>query len=248
MTDLGPYARLYLCIPDDPKFAEVYDDDHHFAAYCRLLMIAEGPWPASAHLPITAQRESVEKLAAVGLIDLQPGSRYRVHGLDAERHRRSESARNAAAQRWHSGRIPTPDATAMPRRDETSIDKTSNAIAREVPDGRDDLEAWLMVRFKPPTEAQRSFLDGYCRTFDQTGPRRAARLILANPTDPIGALKQDLADWRAQRAIEAIASEEPKPVRREGPSPSVLRSRHNSGQHADRADPACPACASVGVA
>ena len=103
-ADLGEYARLYLCIPDDPKFAEVYDDDNHFATYCRLLMIAEAPWPASAHIPATAMRASVEKLAAVGLIDLQTGGRYRIHGLDAERERRSAGGRHAAEVRWQSVR------------------------------------------------------------------------------------------------------------------------------------------------
>ena len=100
-----------------------------------------------------------------------------------------------------------------------------------------------MVRMRPPTEAQRTFMDAYCRTFDKTGPQRAARLILSHPNDPIGALKQDLADWRAQRTIEAIASEVPQPKRRTGPSLSVLTSRHNLGEHKDTPDPVCPLCA-----
>jgi hypothetical protein len=67
-------------------------------------------------------------------------------------------------------------------------------------------------------------MDGYVRTFDATGPERAARLILSHPDDPIGALKEDLAAFRAQRREQAEAQEEPKPkVRRSGLSPESQR-------------------------
>ncbi|MBU2110403.1 MAG: hypothetical protein KKE65_01975 [Actinobacteria bacterium] len=67
-------------------------------------------------------------------------------------------------------------------------------------------------------------MDGYCRTFDATGPERAARLILSHPDDPIGALKDDLAAFRNRRKEEAQASEEPKPKpKRSGLSPENQR-------------------------
>lgn len=96
-----PYARLYLDLIDDEKFASIYDDDHRFAAWCRLLLIAEGAWPASAHLPSArlARPAAVAALADCGLIDLRPGDRYRIHGLDAERERRADLARTSVAQR-----------------------------------------------------------------------------------------------------------------------------------------------------
>jgi hypothetical protein len=81
-------------------------------------------------------------------------------------------------------------------------------------DGRADLEAFLAVRFRAPTPAQRAFLDAYCRTFDVTGPARAERIIFANPDDPIGALKADWAAWREERKAEALAAEVPKPPAR----------------------------------
>lgn len=88
-----PYSRHYHDLIDDAKFAEVYPDDHHYATWSRLLMIADQAWPASAHLPSTARRASVAKLASVGLLDLLPGGRYRIHGLDPERTRRADAAR-----------------------------------------------------------------------------------------------------------------------------------------------------------
>jgi len=101
MTGGGrPYARLYLDLVDDPKFAGIYEDDRHLAAFVRLLMIAEASWPASAILPALCRRVSIAALATAGLIDLLPGQRYRVHGLDAERQRRTDHARTAADRRW----------------------------------------------------------------------------------------------------------------------------------------------------
>jgi hypothetical protein len=51
---------------------------------------------------------------------LLDGDCYTVRGLDAERNRRSDAARNAAAMRWHSGSNADGNAESMPRRDETS--------------------------------------------------------------------------------------------------------------------------------
>ena len=115
-----PYSRVYWSIVDDPKFDSVYDNDAHLAAWLRLLLIADQAHPASAHIPTNVKRASVVHLAEVGLIDLGTGSRFRLHGLASERDMRSESARNAAASRWHSER------NAKPMLDETRLDKTSN--------------------------------------------------------------------------------------------------------------------------
>ena len=104
MSERAAYSRLYWSIVDDPKFVRVYDDDHHFAAWTRLLLIADQSHPASAHLPSNVRRASVKLLADVELIDLQPGNRYRIHGLDAEREKR----RLAATSRGSGGDRPPP--------------------------------------------------------------------------------------------------------------------------------------------
>ena len=127
-----PYSRHYHELVDDPKFTDVYPDDRHYACWSRLLMLADQAWPASAHLPATARKASVAKLAEVGLIDLLPDGRFRMHGLQAERERRSLSASHAASQRWRNADRTTPGIASgnaarnasvpgqqMPRRDET---------------------------------------------------------------------------------------------------------------------------------
>ena len=92
-------------------------------------------------------------------------------------------------------------------------------------DARDDLEAWLDVRRNPPTPAQRRFLDDYCRTFDETGPKRAAALIYRNTSDAIAALKADLSAFRSERAAgledESRAAMDRKVAERR--PPTVLR-------------------------
>lgn len=106
------YSRVYHSIVDDPKFATVYDDDRKLATWLRLLLVAEQAHPASAYIPAGTNRAAVLALSEAGLIDLGTGSRFRIHGLDAERQRRTEAARVAglasgrsrAVQRTFNGR------------------------------------------------------------------------------------------------------------------------------------------------
>lgn len=122
-AERDPYSRVYWSILDDPKFADVVDDDCLLATWVRLLIVADMAWPASAWVPDSVDHDAVIELVEVGLVDRQPGGRFRIHGLDAERERRSSSARNAAASRWHSDRnatAPKPALLDKPSKDEQS--------------------------------------------------------------------------------------------------------------------------------
>ncbi len=135
MADSDPYSRHYWRLVDDPKFADIYGDDHHYATWSRLLMLADQAWPATAHVPITARKASVTKLAEVGLIDILPGGRFRMRGTDRERRKRSERASNAARVRWQdtsnaSGNAPSNAdgiAQTMPSRAEHRKEEDSRA-------------------------------------------------------------------------------------------------------------------------
>lgn len=127
-----PYSRVYWEVIDDPKFADVWDDDRAIASWLRLLLAADMAWPASAQVYHGVHRPSLDKLVRVGLVDLQPGSRYRIHGLDKERQARSGQAATAAAARWDEqptgnadGMRPHPvsNAQGMPSKDETRRDE-----------------------------------------------------------------------------------------------------------------------------
>lgn len=121
MSDSDPYSRHYWRLVDDPKFADIYGDDHHFALWSRLLMIADQAWPATAHLPLGARRASVAKLQEVKLIHVLPGGRFRMNGTDNERAKRSHQASNAAALRWQYART----ADAMPSKAKQSKEEKS---------------------------------------------------------------------------------------------------------------------------
>lgn len=96
------YSRIYHEAVDDPKFAEVWDDDARLALWVRLLVMADQAWPASAVLPRSVKRRSLDALVACGLVDLSSGDRFRIHGMDPERARRSDAAAHAAQSRWHT--------------------------------------------------------------------------------------------------------------------------------------------------
>lgn len=108
-----PYVRVYYRIIDDPKFADVFDDDARLACWLRLLLLADGTWPAPAPIPANVKRGPFQHLVRVGLVDLVAGGRFRIHGMDPERGERRAKAQKAAltrhsnsnadAQQTHSG-------------------------------------------------------------------------------------------------------------------------------------------------
>jgi hypothetical protein len=214
-----PYSRVYWRIIDDERFANVYGDDHHLAAWLRLLLIADQAWPASANLPASVRSSSIRALTDCGLIELRAGGVYRVHGLDAERGKRQAQAVIAADARWMQahpvgnadGMLTGPNGipSGMPRRAETSIDETS--IDEQDPPW---LTAWLQVRMRMPTQRQRDVLDAYLRAFDVSGPERASRVILSHPDDPLGAIIADLRSFREEAKAGAEVQEREAIARR----------------------------------
>lgn len=118
-----PYSRVYWSVMDDAKFDGIRENMRHFGSWTLLLMVADMSHPAPAFVPGGVPNASLNALSECGLIDLLSGGRYRVHGLASEREQRSESARNAAAKRWHSA------GNANPLLDEHRQDKQSSTRA-----------------------------------------------------------------------------------------------------------------------
>jgi hypothetical protein len=108
------YARVYHDLVDDPKFSRVYGNDAALGTWLRMLLVADAMYPISAPLP--RSNSSVRLLIEVGLVEERPGGRYIVHGLEAERERRSTIGRNAVAVRWNNERntnvVPTEQSKA----------------------------------------------------------------------------------------------------------------------------------------
>lgn len=216
MSERAPYSRVYWAIADDPKFGTIYDSNDHLATWLRLLMLADGQWPASPPVPANAKKSSLKALADAGLIDFISGGRYRIHGLDAERGRRREAARTPPKSAPNGPRtVPERpwDPGPKTRQDETHRVEPS-ARATQNDDGRADLEAFLMLRRRAPTPKQRRLLDEVLDRHDLTGPAWAADIMYKHPDDPIGAVIEADKAYRAERIAEAQAQESPKPIPR----------------------------------
>ena len=115
-----PYARFYY---DDfiREYPAIYADDAAFAAWMRLLTLAEKLWPIAPEMPRHVKPGALRKLVDAGLVKVG-GMTYRVRGLDAERSRRHHLAKSAADSRWSADGNADAYAEAMPRRDETRQD------------------------------------------------------------------------------------------------------------------------------
>lgn len=163
--------------------------------------------------------------------------------------------RNGAVTSTVTPTVTEPSPTAIRSSVGVSVSGAIAPSTRE-PD-RADVEAFLAVRMRLPSSAQQRLMDDYVRTFDLTGPTRAAELILAHPDDPIGALKDDLSSFRRGRAEAAIQEERENPRRqRETGSgmtgvnqemarlmnPALITGEHNRGAHVDNPNPECRYC------
>lgn len=157
-----PYSRVYWRVRSDPKFVGIYADDHHFAAWVRLLIAADAAWPAPADVPASCRRASLRALTAAGLIDLFDSGLYRVHGLDAERGKRQSVAVTAATARWTDEQPesnaagprehPPSNADGMPRaRSEPSRAELSQA---QLPESMDD-DLWALYAGLTRTPARK---------------------------------------------------------------------------------------------
>jgi hypothetical protein len=146
-----PYSRVYWEIVDDPKFETIYDNDSHLAAWLRMLLMADQAHPASGQIPSNARRASVKALANAGLIDVA-GGRFRVHGLAAERSRRSEAGRVGGLASGRSRAVERPlNVPLNDGRTKTNLDEDETRTRQDetsiAHDGWDEPEAeavtWL---------------------------------------------------------------------------------------------------------
>jgi len=121
-ADTSEYVRVYLAIRDDPRFATVYGDNDRLATWLRLLMEADAVWPAPAPVPRAVDEQALAALVDVGIIELLPLDHYRVHGLNAERERRSSQGRPGGIA---SGR--------SRRKKRTNVERTPNETEHAEP-------------------------------------------------------------------------------------------------------------------
>src|SRR5688572_5920664 len=95
-----PYSRVYHEIVDHPRFERVYRNPNALGTWLQMLLTSDAMYPMTPPMP--PRTPTVRLLIDTGLVEERPGNRYSMHGLKAERERRSDAARNAAAVRWQS--------------------------------------------------------------------------------------------------------------------------------------------------
>lgn len=179
VSERQPYSRIYWSIIDDPKFADVFDDDKRLATWLRLLIVADQAYPASPSVPFGTDKKALQHLTDCGLVVLGTGFRFRIKGLDAERARRRPP---------NAGPPPTPDlprpdsgpepegngfgmrglSQAEPRRDETSTDQPSTARAP------DPADVYWTLTGRYPTDKVLGWVDDLSSSY---GPEAVIRAI-----------------------------------------------------------------------
>lgn len=191
-------VRIYQSVVTDEKFVGVYDDDRNWAWYVRLLLQAKAVYPAPAFLPAALPRSVKKALIEKGVL-LVTNGHYTVSGLAKEMseapdpQRAGGVVRAALAERDGGGRFIAGGAPP-PQLDPDD-------------DGRADIEAYLEVRRRLPTPRQRQVLDDVLARHDVNGPKWAADIIVANPSDPIGAVIEADKKWRDGRKQAAVTEE-----------------------------------------
>lgn len=229
-----PYSRLYWSVIDDDKFVSVYDNDRAFATWARLLMAADQAWPASASIPRAASRTAIALLVTAGLIELMPGGRYRIVGMDAERERRQGQAQDAAEARWGHARSNAAsnagaDARRMPSQDETRRDEKQrdepSAQAGEDADASepDAADAYYLLTTRFPTDKVLTWLDDLSGRFGTEAVCRGlatAWTAERQPSTLLGRV-QDALRSEARKLDRKEADEERERLRQKRLTPRV---------------------------
>ena len=217
-----PHVRIYASVTD-----ALGDDDRALAWYVRLLFQATAAHPATAYLP-RVPRKVLATLQSAGLIAVS-GNRFTMSGVAKERaevadlaHSAGGTVRAATAERDESGRFVASPAPPAPLDHAGPADFHSFAREADVrlqtdDDGRTDVEAFVQVRRRAPSPAQRRVLDDILASHDVTGPQWAADIILRNPHDPIGAVIAAQKAWRDERKGHAVAEEKASAERNRRP-------------------------------
>lgn len=180
MTD-DRYARIYWTVMDDPKFDGIREDARLFGSWSLCLVMADMAWPASAYVPPTVPRSAFRRLADCGLLDELPGHRFRVHGMDKERERRSQSASHAASTRWRNaprnadGNAPR-NAESMPSQAEQIREEQSTPATRAPDPG--DVYWTLTGRY--PTDKVLGWVDDLSASY---GPEAVIRALATTHRD-----------------------------------------------------------------
>jgi hypothetical protein len=178
-----PYIRLYFRVRNDPRFEHVYGCDPCWAAYTRLLFDAEAAFPVPASLPSTLRPHAKAELLAAGIIELRIHGCYVIHGLEAERERRSHQGRAGASARWDASAVRTDserNANASPKQ----AGADANALRQHPASGSDALLAESTTESESTTEQEQGASRARAHE-DDADPAYNLRVWLAAHNAPV---------------------------------------------------------------
>ena len=131
--------------------------------------MADATYPAPAPIPHGIRRRVFDHLVSVGIVDPAKGGRFRMHGLAAERGRRSKRGADAANERWERARI----ANAL------QADSASNAGASAEDMHSEPLRA--ETRRTEPTRSDARATNGGAPTDDEFALQALAEELTQQP-------------------------------------------------------------------
>jgi hypothetical protein len=169
----GPFVKVYH-VDLEANFPEIYRDARLLGTLVQLLAVADAMWPKLPEVPRSVRSADVKALEKAGLLTPIPPYHYSIRGLDAERTRRADAARNAAGKRWADAARNAAGSTAsIPNRGRDSIKPESETEAEA------DHAAGHRTNGQPPIEEPlRIWLDGHGAHLDEdSSPRLNADLI-----------------------------------------------------------------------
>ena len=161
------YARRYHEVMDDPKFDGIREDVRLFGSWALLLLVADMSYPAPAFVPPTVPRSALRRLIEAELVDELPGHRFRIHGLEAERMRRTVSARAGGLASGRSRSVERPlNDRSLGERTETNLAEQSRAEqSRAEQNAHDPADTYWSLTGRYPTDRTLGWIDDLARQY-----------------------------------------------------------------------------------
>lgn len=242
------YARVRFSIMDDPKFDGIRENTGMLGAWTLCLVVAEMAWPSPAFRPPWVSDRQFAALVDHGLVDPTPNGCYRIHGLDAERSRRTEQARTASNARWNAPSIPASNAPAVGPRMPSKAKQSKSIEEQHSTRATDPADAYWTLTGKYPTDKTLAWIDDLAGQYgaDQVSWQMAHQHTLDDSCQTLLGRVRDALKREARQLDLAEQQDEQarlKVKRATGVNVPLMVARHNHGQHAAEPEPGCPACA-----
>ena len=218
MSDRRPYSRVYWSVLSDEKFPEVRQDMRLFGSWTLMLIVADMAWPAPAFVPSVVPKSCVTKLEEFGIVDLEPGGLFRIHGLDWER-----NARKAAATRDPDGTQAGPKRDPVAEQAKPSQAETETSQVQAHQPARDPADIYWSLTGRYPTDKVLKWIDDLTAQYgadptikamaDAHIADRSTNTLLGRAQDILraGARQLDRKERAAEQARIAEQRAKPKP-------------------------------------